>query len=176
MANWIHRTTYQFLRSRDPDLADQVNWLNLGSQHPATITGSDDPSDWEVVGNLVQLKAEGTRLVTKKLAKVAAINNKTAGLISQGFSYGGETFSLSLQAQANLQDLYARRASLSWPMVVENINDTATVTLNDQTEGGAFYTAAYNTIVGHRATGKALKDQVRSASTIVELDAIVDNR
>ena len=172
---WINRTTFKFQSSRDPAIADQVNWLKL-HYHPGYITGSFDPQDWEVVGEEVEIKNEASRVIRIRKLRIAQVNARTAVLIEQGFSYGGEVFSLSLTAQANLQDLYARRTSISWPLTIEVGDDSKTLVLADQAAGGAYYLSARNTIDGHRLTGRALKDQLRTATTLAELEAVVDSR
>ena len=105
----------------------------------------------------------------------SSIDAKTADLIAEGFVFDGVTFSLSGAAQLNHAADYMSRATLG-PVVYNNIDDTVAYVIPDVPTLEAFYAAAVATIRGHRGTGTVLKDQVRAATTIEEIDAIEDTR
>jgi len=177
MANWIHRTTFQFTPSNDPPLADQANWLSLGGDNPANITGSADPRDWTVVGDAVQLKAEVDLLPHKKADKIAAIDAKTRELISQGFTHAGKVFSLSASAQTNwlgVKNGYA--AGLVYPYKWATKDDTEHYAFADEAEMITAADAAAATKTGHLNSGRDLKTAAIDAATIAALDLVVDNR
>lgn len=119
------------------------------------------------------------KLAAAKKAKADAIDGKTDALIEAGFSYEGQVFSLSRQAQQNLAGLLTAIAAgfpVTWPKTWNTLDDSGTHTVQDAAEFQLFYGTAMATVEAHLNSGTALKDQVRAAKTVEEVSAIEDNR
>lgn len=121
---------------------------------------------------------ESVDLPAAKEAKFNAIDKRTEELIRAGFTYGGKTFSLSTNAQNTFTGLYAVRAEVvfQYPVRVNTINDLDYLELADADDVRDFYLTAVGTYRAHLDGGTALKDAVRDATTIAEVEAVKDGR
>jgi hypothetical protein len=110
--------------------------------------------------------------------KFAEINNNTQALIELGYSYSGNTFSLSEKAQTNILALYSTRddENLSYPILFNTKDDLDTFEAVDSQAISNMYYSALATKKAHLDSGTILKDQIRSASTIAEIDSVQDDR
>jgi len=117
-----------------------------------------------------------------KQAKFAAIDERTAELISGGFLYGGRRFSLSASAQSYWNGLgnLAANGLLQpgdFPLVVDCLDDTESpYEIVDVGDAVAIFSAAATTVKGFLVSGTNLKSQVRAAATPEELNAVLDSR
>lgn len=113
-----------------------------------------------------------------KEAKFDAIDARTRTLIEDGFTYGSQKFSLSQAAQTTYTGLYAIRDEplLTYPVKVNTADDGGLAFLTSAAEVKAFYLTAVGTYRAHLDAGTALKDKVRAALTIEEVEAVVDSR
>ena len=113
-----------------------------------------------------------------KKKKFDQIDKKTEDLISNGYTFAGERFSLSEDAQTNILALYATKDDpiLTYPVTFNTLNDLSYYEAADASIISAMYYAALATKKGYLDSGTALKNQVRSAATINEVDLILDNR
>lgn len=116
---------------------------------------------------------DGT-LAEKKIYRLQEVDRRTDELISYGFQYNDETFSLSLAAQATWLGLKSLSALLSWPVEVSTLDSNSyslsLLNLN------AFVGTAAATVQAHLASGRSIKLQINAAQNETELDAIEDNR
>lgn len=112
-----------------------------------------------------------------KSDKILAIDNKTQTLISAGFSYGGQIFSLSEKAQINWIGLKQSSDAglITFPYDVTTKDDVI-YSIADSTALTDFYTQGLGTVSYHLTSGRNLKDSVKAATTVAEVDAIIDNR
>jgi hypothetical protein len=69
MANWVHKTTVQYLDSNDPPVADQVNWLK--NPNLSAVAGLPQKY-WKVVSNAVQAMSGAERSAVDAAAVTAA--------------------------------------------------------------------------------------------------------
>ena len=120
--------------------------------------------------------AEALELEDAKAEKIRLVDARTDELIDDGFSYDGQMFSLSEQAQLKLLGAFSGAAMLSYPVEWNNIDDTGTIQLADVAEVETFYSTAMATVEGYLASGTALKNQINAATTIAGVDAITDPR
>lgn len=137
---------------QDPDLdaAEEVSLANVIAAHP---------------------------LVATKQAKFVAIDQKTQRqLIPAGFYWEGSVMSLSPNAQRTWLGMLVGKDLATYPMVVNSLDDKSTVEIGDAVEVTLFYQAAMNAVRFALDSGTTLKDQVRAAATIADVDAVVDNR
>lgn len=181
-------TTY--LYSIDVDLAgpvhDLVAELTLGQVFShVTTRGTDlevvfeaalsDPDKAILDAALVPADVQ---LVVAKALKTSAIDSKSDELVAEGFEHGpqtGQTFSLSLDAQKNWLGLVVGKDMISYPMDIGAMDNTM-LELTDADAVVSFYGAAMAAVKGHLDSGLALKGDTEAATTVAEVDAVVDNR
>lgn len=111
--------------------------------------------------------------------KYDSIDSRTGALIQNGFEYpasSGQIFSFSSNGQMNLIGAFAGKDSLSYPFAWNTKDDLITYQIADSAEMSAFYFTALVTKKSHQDSGSALKALVRNATTIEELNDIIDNR
>jgi hypothetical protein len=130
----------------------------------------DDPALAAVIA------AYGLSLV--KIEKIEAIDGRTRDLIAQGFTLGGIVFSLSASAQSTLLGLDLIRLELSvvYPIAYNSIDDKAVYSITNAIVAHDLFLAAVGTVRSWLDSGTALKDLVRAATTVAQVQAIVDNR
>lgn len=128
------------------------------------------------------IAAHNPTLPDAKAVKNAAIDLKTRQLIAQGFLHSGKVFSLSAEAQSywnGLGNLTANGLLTEpddFPLTVNTLDDSNTHDIMTIAEAVTVFATAAATVKAHLASGTALKDQVRAATTTAEVDAVVDNR
>lgn len=113
-----------------------------------------------------------------RVQKFAEINNNTQELIELGYSYSGHNFSLSEKAQTNILALYLTKDDehLIYPILFNTRDDLGTFEVVDANAISNMYFTALATKKAHLDSGTLLKDQIRNAATIAEIDGIQDNR
>lgn len=117
-------------------------------------------------------------LAAAKKAKMDAIDNNTAEKIALGFTYDGHLFSLSTQAQTNLDGLMLANANgaVTFPHYMSTKDDSVEYEVIDGTALGTIYMTAVGTIKHWYDTGRELKKQVRDAADLAAVAAVVDDR
>ncbi len=147
--------------------SDQVR---IEIEHPSE-------SDKETIKEVVEAHS-GQDLKHAKSAKLKKINDKTDFLISQGFSFQGMTFSISLDARNIILGIYVGRdkPGFAYPVRYNSKSGESVLALEDPATVEEFYLTAVSTFRLLMDSGTELKDQVRSARTVAEVDAIIDAR
>lgn len=158
------------------------------NEAPLTIAQSDDGAtvtfDYATtvatatLDALVAAHDSPTDLEVEKDNKMWAIDAKTRLLLGNGFVYDSVTFSLSPPAQMKLAQLYALRADVlfDYPVLFNNIDNTVKYSISNAVDLADMYNTAIETVRGHVDAGTLLKDQVRAATTIGQVDAVADTR
>ncbi len=113
-----------------------------------------------------------------KKEKFNQIDKKTQDLILGGYVYAGLRFSLSEDAQTNILALYATKDDpvLTYPVTFNTLDDLGYYEAADASIITAMYYSALATKKGYLDSGTILKNQVRLAATVSQVDLIVDNR
>lgn len=106
------------------------------------------------------------------------IDKRTDELIEQGFSFGGHMFSLSVEAQIRVEGMDRLRTDpvCVYPVEWNALDDGASVSLADAAALHNFFLTAVGTLRARVDSGTVLKNQVRAATSLAELNAITDNR
>lgn len=134
------------------------------------LTGQTEPTPW----------SDGRTVSSAKAEKIAAIDGKTSCLITAGFQYGSNRFSMSEAAQRNWIGLgtMASLGMMQYPMPVSTVTEgIAYLQSLDDLRGFLVAFATYQTAPnGPLGSGRALKALVNAAETIEAVDAIEDNR
>lgn len=110
--------------------------------------------------------------------KLFAIDQRTKELIASGFSYGGKRFSLSQQKQMNIVGSYTARLlpQYTYPVRWNTIDDLDFHDVVDAAEIEVFFLTAMGNLRVYVGGDTTLKDAARAATTLAELDAVVDSR
>lgn len=128
-------------------------------------------------GDVVRLKNDAELLAENRPRRLAAVDARTAALISEGFTHAGKQFSLSLTAQANWLGVLSTGAAdaLTYPYPVATLGNAYHLAA-DAVEMATIASAAQTRKGWAVATGAALKMALNDAATLAELAAVVDTR
>lgn len=123
-------------------------------------------------------RAAFSPLPRAKAGKIAAIDTRTADLIAQGFTFGGKQFSLSMTAQSKIMGAHQIRdeGAFVYPVEWNTIDDSDKISIPDSATLHGFYLTALGTMRSRLDSGTALKQQVRDATDLAGVAAVVDNR
>lgn len=184
MANVLNRSTFEYLPSvHTPDYPPS-QWLI----NPDLSAVEGQPRIyWKIVDDEVQLMdqaerdaVDAGRISEVKKAKAEEIDATTDYLISQGFEHAGRRFSLSNEAQLTLNGLYIGREDPQWqaayPYAYNSIDDLDALTIAGPEDIAALWNSARAGLAVAIVSGTQLKELVRSATTVAEVEAIVDPR
>ena len=152
------------------DAGHKVSLRQFGRNSRLTIVDSE-------VTVVTQFDHPGDNTLPKrKRKKMREIDRRTNQLIGDGFVHSTFTFSLSRPAQHSLTQMHSTRGDLVYPKTLSSKNNLNAITIAGAPAMKTFCEAGLGTVQGHRDTGNVLKDQVRAATTVAEVDAVVDNR
>lgn len=181
MGNVIQKEApYKYLRSVNTPDYPVTEWLhNPNVEH---LDGIVQERYWVVDGGTVREMSDAEKtalhLQDRKNERVLEVDAKTDAMIAAGFAYRSVTFSLTLEAQCQLLAVFAFRdtGALSYPIRWNSLDDTDQIDIIDAADLTQFCMTALGTVRSILDTGTVLKDQIRAATTVAEVDAIVDNR
>jgi hypothetical protein len=185
LVNVLNRVTRDYYENLDPANFPVEAWVHNPSL--AAVQGVDR-AYWVITGDAVssmttpQITAlEAVRLPRVKTVKLEVLDDKTSGLIQQGFEFptaSGKIFSLSLESQANIHGIYITRAlpEVTYPIRWLTKDDDAYIDLVDAADVEAFFLKALGTIRTIKDAGSALKTSVSTATTVAGVLAVVDSR
>lgn len=141
--------------------------------HCTGLSSGDDVAAIDAV-----VTAHDHSLSVAKVNKIAAIDGRTEALIDLGFIHSAQNFSLSLASQSKMTAAHQIKDHVAfvYPVKWNTRQDDGAHEIVDSTEMDTFYLSAIGTIRAHLDSGTALKDAVRAATTVAEVDAVVDNR
>lgn len=113
-----------------------------------------------------------------KATKIIDIDTRTAELIDLGFTYASKQFSLSIPAQSKMMGTHQVKdnPALVYPINWNTIDDLDSYSIVNSADLDGFYLTALGTVRAHLDSGTVVKDSVRAATTIAEVDAVVDTR
>jgi len=134
-----------------------------------TVIGTISSGDETVIDGFVV----GGQLEFAKEAKMSTVKTNTSNLIASGFTYSGKTFPLVVDSRSNYIGI---QTFGGFPYNIQTINQDDVLNIADQ--------AAYDLFVNAGLTRyRYIKDgesdliiEVRDATTIPLVDAIVDTR
>lgn len=137
------------------------------------------PDQQTVLGQCIALtNSPTTTLQEAKQAKFEQIDKKTNEIIARGYVWEGVVLSLSLPSQTRLNGVYAMQDDPpgGYPIVWNSLDDNSFVTLEDAKDTVSMHDAAGNRLREVVDSGTAIKEEVRAATTVAEVEAIVDPR
>lgn len=130
-------------------------------------------------GTAISHYVEVLALKPLKMWKAAQIDARTEELIAAGFlASNGKRFRIDDRAMCRYQILFESRnnAGLTYPILINVYDNDGVQSLGVAAAVVAFVEEVY---LGHQAiiaSGAALKQQVIDATTVAEINAVVDNR
>lgn len=168
------------------DVADILNNLVSGAEYRGSLTSNTQAAYDALVWSDARAKPSWNDIVNNdnslavaKAKKNEEIDRRTGELIvTQGFAFDGQTFSLSLEAQSSWEGIGIAK---------EPMNTAAMFPFPITARGDAEYELAYTDVDGflmagltvvatHKASGRALKALVLAAADVAAVDAVEDNR
>ena len=160
--------------------ADRIDYLNT-SDKGSEIGTKVDLSVGELADIDALIATHNPALPLAKQAKVVAIDERTKALIDEGFEFpptSGQVFSLSAAAQVVLLALEAARGDplFVYPVIYNTKDESAVIQLDDSDGVHAFFVTAIGICRGRLDSGTAIKNEVRAAKAVAEVNAIVDPR
>lgn len=184
MANWLHKTTLVYRVSDDPPVNEQGDWIRNPTLPPGVSSWSDVIVDGETVRapNESEATAQAAaKLAAAKTAKMAAIDAKTAALITKGMGIEvatGKTISTSLPATQNLQNLWITSSLPGVSAFPQSIStmDGGTYVVTDSADMNRIAGILRTHQLGYLESGQALRASVLACTTIAQVDAITDGR
>ncbi len=120
-----------------------------------------------------------TSLDRHKMLRLKEIDSNDDRLAeADSYTHEAKVFSLSKRAQFRLLALFTTRndAALVYPIEWPTRNGLDTVSLADNVSVKNFYMTAFAVVKGHVDDGNVFRAAIRAANTMVELDAVIDNR
>ena len=114
-------------------------------------------------------------LAQDKLAKLKDIDKRTEELISAGFTFKDHKFSCSQNAQSTWNTMFLLKKSIT-PVNVNTLDDTASITLEDEAAVDAFYGSYALFARKHLDAGSEIKTKIREAADELAVSAIKDER
>ena len=120
----------------------------------------------------------GHQLVVAKHRKIGAIDRRTEELIGMGFIYGGVACSLSIPSQSKMTAAHQIKDHpyFAYPVEWNSIDDSSTYSIASAADMDMFYLTAIGTIRARLDSGTSLKNLVRAAALVAEVEGIVDPR
>lgn len=156
------------------------NCINTnGDDCEICFSGDLSTEDLATLDQVVADHAPALALAKKK--KFAEIAYRTEQLIGEGFEFApanGMRFGLSEDAQLNLSTLYNNRneAWITWPVNWPSIDKNDVYAIPDAATIEGFFLTAAGTKQAIMDSETPIDDEVRAATTVAEVNAIVDPR
>ena len=113
-------------------------------------------------------------LLEYKKVRYDEIDLRTRQLVSVGFGFDGQVFSLSPPAQLNWTNVKSSKADFTYPLMISTLNNNEYSLSNANVEG--FWTAGKDTLKGHLDTGRILKKSIFDAVDKAAVDVVEDDR
>jgi hypothetical protein len=139
------------------------------------------PTQAQIDAIVAAHQGHGDLLAVVKRKKVIAIDDRTDVLIGLGFEFppgSGMMFSLSKSGQLTMLGMDQLRddPNFSYPVNYNSKNDDGVVALVNSAMVHNFFLSAAGTLRYRLDSGTVIKDEVRDATTVAEVEAIVDPR
>lgn len=182
MADVLNRTTRELLRSVNTPDYPAADWI----ANPDLSAVAGLPAwQWVIEGDAIRppttsemAAIEAARLPAAKADRIAAIDAKTAQIVTSGIEIGaGIWISTSLPATQNLQNFvhFLNMAVAELPQDISTLDGGIYTIANmaDMARIAGILARHHETSLG---AGRQLRARVLAATTQAELDAIVDDR
>lgn len=146
----------------------QEDWIHI------ELDGDPSPEDAATISAVVSSHG----LDAKKQSLCSQIDKRTDELIDEGFVYGLKKYSCSLRSQAKAASIHQFKddPDVTYPIKWNTRDNRGAGQIVSGADLEGFFKTALGTVRYHVDSGTALKDLVRSATTMQELDAIKDDR
>lgn len=157
----------------------------LLAQHVALVQGLDPPPEPTPPASPTPPPPEpepqpNPVLELLRAQKIDSIDRRTTELIGRGFTHAGKRFSLSDRAQIKWGHAFAGAAALTaigaFPLLINTIDDSGSHAVADAAELVQIQLAILGIGLAYLGSDAALKAEVRAATTIAEVNAVVDVR
>lgn len=111
-----------------------------------------------------------------KVQRREEIDKRTRELVDEGFEFEGIKFSASVESQARIMGCVIAGSNAPFPIRWMSKDDTTYFDVEDVATMLAFYATGLGTLKGKIDIGTNLKVAINAATTIDEVNAIIDTR
>lgn len=180
----LHRTIKAFIPNVPDEELDQYpveDWIHgpniapvIGVPHALWVLEGERLRPMNA--SEIAARDEAIALADAKAAHKKKVDLESSKSIASGFEYDGRMFSLSINAQMNIANLFLGRDRQSYPVPYTTIDDSEIYWLPDTAAVEAFYDAARAKIRATLAAGAERKKQIHDAATIDEIQQIQDRK
>ena len=138
----------------------------------------DDQGKQTLDGVVTSHRDDENDLAVVKQEKFDAIDARTDQLIGKGFAFQGKRFSMGIPSQSKFLAVDALRNDpmFNYPVRLNTIDDDDVLEIADAANIHGLFLTAVGAYRAYLDSGTTIKDEVRSASTVDEVNAIVDPR
>ena len=133
-------------------------------------------NDAGTLAEMSSAEKDAAYLVIDKQAKTTEIAQRTEELIAAGFTFSDEDFRMSELDRLRLAEYYLVRSTLTYPLTLTSSDGLATVMVYNSTALEAVFDIVTTVTREYNDSGDVLMAQVRSATTLAEVAAVVDTR
>ncbi len=141
------------------------------------LESDPDSGTSDEIDSLVSAHDPEQTLLEAQLEKMSAIDRRTSTGIETGHTWeDGKTYSLSSNAQRWMIGLYIAKVLVDYPVNVNTKDDKGIGKLLNSAHVDSFYASALGSVRYWLDSGTNLKEQVRAATTVAEVEAIIDDR
>jgi len=181
MSNVLNRRTFQFLESVSTHKYPKTDWII----NPDLSAVKDVPKKhWKIAGDVITKMKKPERVALERASqkpqkqlkreKHAAVDVATVSLISEGFFYDGNMFSLSLAAQIRWGNIKSHPEEFSFPVAISTVQSNTYLLEEDNVQ--AFWAAHIKVLEDHLESGRELNKVIFDATSREEVESINDNR
>jgi len=129
--------------------------------------------------NLIIENHNSDILVELKKTRYQEIDSRTNELIEEGFEFppsSGLFFNLDPKSQIRIHGCDYARDLLPYPLKWQSLDDNNQISIVDADMMHNFFLVGLNTLKSRIDSGTALKEQIAQATTVEEVNAVIDNR
>lgn len=156
---------------------DSISFNSYGEPNLFVVFESELSAEEQTTLDGIVSSHDGTLLKAKQI-KYYEIDKRTTELIGDGFEFDETIFSLSQAAQMRLVGINQVREmpQVSYPIKWNSKKDDSVYEVTDSNNLLGMFLTGLGTYRAHVDSGTDIKDLVRAATTVAEVEAIVDPR
>jgi len=174
-------TDAELIALSESSLTDQVikwhNGLNCAVMYREKA-GSGDFAPHDQTDNfgfwVCDLTLKGYSLEEYRSLRISEIDEKTGYLIYLGFVFDSNTFSLSVHAQVNWEDILSHPDKYEFPLPISTLDNNEYHLKESDVD--SFVDAARQTKKGHLDSGRIIRKQIKEAVDEQAIESVIDNR
>jgi len=122
------------------------------------------------------ISAHDPILVALKKQRVKEIDDRTTELVDEGFEFAGIIFNGSPESQSRIMAAYMAKDFATYPIIWMSKDDTTYLEITDETMLTSFFLTGFGTLKYKIDLGSTLKINIQNATTVEDVNNIIDPR